>query len=65
MFVFIHSATEIYWSLLIDSNARVASAWTGITGIQIDINKICTYLDTLTTYKVPPLLLPLNHLEKF
>ena len=33
---------------------------TGITHIQIDVDKICTYLKTLATHTVSPLLLPLS-----
>ena len=50
---------------LTEISARLASEKTGITCKQIDINKNYTYLDTLVTQKVSPLLLPPQLLEKF
>ena len=50
---------------LTDINARLASIQTGITGIPIYIDKIYTYLDTLVTHTVSPLLIPLQSLRKF
>ena len=42
---------------LTDINARLALVQMGITCIQVDIDKIYTYLDTLATHTVSPLLL--------
>ena len=36
-----------------DFNARLASVWTGITHIKIDVDKIYTYLDLLLTHNIP------------
>ena len=40
-------------------NARLALVQTGITCIQVDIDQIYTYLDTLATHTMSPLLLGL------
>ena len=42
---------------LTNINARLISLWTGITHIQIDIDKICTFLDTLLVHIVSLLFL--------
>ena len=41
---------------LTDINARLASVWTGITCIQINVEMIYTYLDTIVTHTVSPLI---------
>ena len=41
-----------------DISARLASIQTGITYIQINFNKIYTYLDALIIHTVSPFLLP-------
>ena len=50
---------------LSDINARLVSVQTEITHIQIDADKIYTYLEMLAKQTVSPLLLLFQHLEKF
>ena len=40
-----------------DINARLASGWIWITCMQNDVDKMCTYLDTLVTHTMSPQLL--------
>ena len=49
---------------LTDISARLASVQTEITHIQIDIDKIDTYLDILATHTVSPQLLPPSTLQE-
>ena len=43
---------------LTDINAKLASVMTGIAHLQVDVDKIYTYLDTLVTHTESPHLLP-------
>ena len=45
-------------------NARLVSIWTGIICINIYIDKVYTYLDTLATHGVSPFLLPPSTLRE-
>ena len=57
---------EIFGNMisLTDINARLASIWTGITHIQVDVANIYTYLETLATHIVFSLLLAPSSLSK-
>ena len=48
-----------------DINARLASVWAKIANIQIVVDKIYTFLDTLATHTMSPLLHPPSHQRYF